>query len=371
VNLGKDLEVLFDAAQIQHRIRELGTEIRRDYDGKSCVGLRPQGWIRLLLDLVRQIDLPLAVDFIGFQLRRGHRELGRGEDHQRPDAAHRRKTRHHRRGHRRTPPDHAVPAGQLDDAAPGIGEDLHALAEAVAGADQDPHRLLRLHGADLFVIGYGLDAGEKYRNLPFIGVVRSQAPEVSSGRRGAAAEARGGGLAWLLVLVLLGAVFWLTSERNSRKWALRVDNNTLVVQRGRFFPTGMRVVGPNEFDGAYAPVALPPGTKAVEGEFEDRVNLDRAALRDALALGRATSERPDAASQKASMGWPSAHRTMPGLSPAQLDHARAAPRGPGVHGGAGRDPARRRLRRIRAPQVAAVATAGGARALQSVRWRPS
>jgi hypoxanthine phosphoribosyltransferase len=29
---------------------------------------------------------------------------------------------------------------------------------------------------DKFVVGYGLDWGERYRNLPFVGVVREQAP---------------------------------------------------------------------------------------------------------------------------------------------------------------------------------------------------
>lgn len=130
---------------------------------------------------------------------------------------------------------------------------------------------------------------------------------------------RGGGFAWLLVLVLLGLVFWLTSERNARKWALVVENNTLVVQRGRFFPTGMRTLWPREFDGAYAPVPVPPGSKATEGEFEDRVSLDRALFDTFLPWARATAERPDSASQKVSMELAERAAHLPGLSPVQLD----------------------------------------------------
>ena len=37
---------------------------------------------------------------------------------------------------------------------------------------RDPDRLSRLHDPDRFVIGYGLDYDERYRNLPYIGVLK-------------------------------------------------------------------------------------------------------------------------------------------------------------------------------------------------------
>ena len=54
---------------------------------------------------------------------------------------------------------------------------------------------------------------------------------------------RGGGFSklilWLLVLGLLAAVWWLASERNLRRFAWRVDGQTLIISKGRFFPLGM------------------------------------------------------------------------------------------------------------------------------------
>src|SRR5437868_10728218 len=81
----------------------------------------------------------------------------------------------------------------------------------------------------------------------------------------------------------------------------------------------MRNVGAHELDGAYAPIALPPGVKATEGEFEDRVSLDRALFDTLLPWARSTAEKPDSASQKVSMDLAERAAHLPGLSPAQLD----------------------------------------------------
>jgi hypothetical protein len=131
----------------------------------------------------------------------------------------------------------------------------------------------------------------------------------------------GGGLAWLIVLVLLGVVFWLGSERNARKWALSVEGDKLVVQRGRFFPTGMRTLGAGDGDlgKAYAPVQIPPNAKVAEAEFDDRVSLDRGLFDLLLPWAKEAAGKPDGASQKASMELADRASELPGLAPAQLD----------------------------------------------------
>jgi hypothetical protein len=128
-------------------------------------------------------------------------------------------------------------------------------------------------------------------------------------------------LAWLLVVVLLGAVFWLASERNARHWALAVENNQLVVQRGRFFPTGAKTIDARdaELGRAYGPIALPAGAKAIEGEFEDRTALDRALFDQLLPWAKALAEKTDADSQAGSMALAERATHLPGLSQAQLD----------------------------------------------------
>jgi hypoxanthine phosphoribosyltransferase len=57
--------VLVQADELQHRVRELGQQISRDYDGGSlllvCV---LKGAVFFLSDLMRHIDVPCEVDFM-------------------------------------------------------------------------------------------------------------------------------------------------------------------------------------------------------------------------------------------------------------------------------------------------------------------
>jgi hypothetical protein len=77
---------------------------------------------------------------------------------------------------------------------------------------------------------------------------------------------------WLLIAVLLAAVWYLASERNQRHFHIVAQNGSIVVERGRFFPTG---TGASD-DKAYAPIAVPAGEKAPgEMEFDDQNALDR------------------------------------------------------------------------------------------------
>src|SRR6184192_1469481 len=66
MKLAQELEVLFSAEQIAARVREMGKQIERDYEGKDLVLLGVlKGSFVFISDLARSIDLPLSVDFIG------------------------------------------------------------------------------------------------------------------------------------------------------------------------------------------------------------------------------------------------------------------------------------------------------------------
>ena len=62
---GESLEILLPAQRIEERVHSMGQEISRDYRGRSLllVGIL-RGSFVFLADLVRSIDLPLAVDFM-------------------------------------------------------------------------------------------------------------------------------------------------------------------------------------------------------------------------------------------------------------------------------------------------------------------
>ncbi|MCR4423299.1 MAG: hypoxanthine phosphoribosyltransferase [candidate division WOR-3 bacterium] len=59
------IQVLFSAEQIARRVKELADEISRDYEGKELllVGILKGSWI-FLADLVRQLQVPVFVDFM-------------------------------------------------------------------------------------------------------------------------------------------------------------------------------------------------------------------------------------------------------------------------------------------------------------------
>ena len=59
--------VVYDEETIQNRIRELGKEITKDYQGKELVVIGViKGSLYFLSDLTRAIDLPIKIDMVGF-----------------------------------------------------------------------------------------------------------------------------------------------------------------------------------------------------------------------------------------------------------------------------------------------------------------
>jgi hypothetical protein len=83
----------------------------------------------------------------------------------------------------------------------------------------------------------------------------------------------------LAVLLLLGLVLWLLSERNARHWALVFEDGTLSVKKGILFPVGRQAFKTDDpaLAQAYAPLKPPPSAKLDEERtFEDRAGLDQA-----------------------------------------------------------------------------------------------
>lgn len=58
-------QVLFSADQIRQRVRELGSRITRDYTGREIILIGVlRGVVTFMADLMREIDLPLTIDFM-------------------------------------------------------------------------------------------------------------------------------------------------------------------------------------------------------------------------------------------------------------------------------------------------------------------
>ena len=168
-------EILISEDELQARIRELGQEISRDYEGKEllliCI-LR--GGVMFLTDLMRALAIPHQIDFMAVS------SYGAGARHS--------------SGQVRITLDLTTSIEERDvllvediiDSGYTISsvlELLHArrprslkictlLDKAERRETDVPIHYCGFVIPNKFVFGYGLDLDEYYRNLPFIGVVR-------------------------------------------------------------------------------------------------------------------------------------------------------------------------------------------------------
>lgn len=170
-------EVLFSPQDIQNRIAELGAAITRDYQGRSPVFVGVlKGVLFFMADLLRQVPLPLEVDFL---------------------AVSNYSTESRNQGLVRLMKDldipltgrHVIFVEDVIDTGLTLNYLLRILRsqhpaslEVCVLFNKDRHRLIdipiKYKGFDLpdkFVVGYGLDHREKYRNLPFVGLLKPEA----------------------------------------------------------------------------------------------------------------------------------------------------------------------------------------------------
>jgi len=170
-----NLEVLISEEQIQNRIKELGTQIALDYAGRNplLIGVL-KGACFFLSDLLRAIDIPLGIEFIAISSYGSSTRTS---------------------GEVRILKDLDVPVENRDII---VVEDIvdtgvtlayllanlksrgAASVKLVALLDKHERRerevpidYLGFEIPDHFVVGYGLDFAERYRNLPFIAVLKN------------------------------------------------------------------------------------------------------------------------------------------------------------------------------------------------------
>jgi hypoxanthine phosphoribosyltransferase len=166
--------VLYTEEQIQHRVRELGEEVTQAYTGRSPVLISVlKGGVMFLADLTRAIDLQLRVDFMSISRYGGSssgivrvlkdldQDVG-GED--------------------------VLVVEDIVDTGLTLSYLLNTLwardpasIRVCTLLDKSVRRIAPLDipfrgfdCPDRFVVGYGLDHGERYRNLPFILAVHDQ-----------------------------------------------------------------------------------------------------------------------------------------------------------------------------------------------------
>lgn len=167
-------EVLIDEKTLQKRVAELGREISQDFKGEKillvCI-LR--GGVMFLTDLIRNISIPVAIDFMSVSsYGAGMRETS-GDVRITLDLRTSLKDRSVILVEDIIDSGHTI-ASVLDLLSTRHPKSLSVctlLDKAERREVAVPIRYCGFAIPNKFVFGYGLDLDEYYRNLPFIGVV--------------------------------------------------------------------------------------------------------------------------------------------------------------------------------------------------------
>jgi hypoxanthine phosphoribosyltransferase len=170
-----NLELLITTEAIKDRIRVLGAEIARDYAGRNplLIGVL-KGACTFLSDLMRAIDMPIAIEFIAISSYGSEMRTS---------------------GEVRIMKDLDVPIEGRDilivedivdtgltlsylianlQSRGASSVKLAALLDKWERRERDVNiDYLGFKIPDAFVVGYGLDFAERYRNLPFIAILKN------------------------------------------------------------------------------------------------------------------------------------------------------------------------------------------------------
>jgi hypoxanthine phosphoribosyltransferase len=178
--LTKDLsQVLLSAEQIQAMVAALGAAVQRDYDGLHPVLLGVlKGSVVFLADLLRQIEIPVEIDFVA-AASYGSSAESSGTIQVRLEPALDISGRH------------VLVIEDIIDTGLTLSKLLATIRERGPASlkvcsllDKPARRETPLEPdyvgceiPDEFVVGYGLDYAERYRNLPCVGVLRREVYE--------------------------------------------------------------------------------------------------------------------------------------------------------------------------------------------------
>ena len=172
------LKVLVTEEDIQRRVRELSAQIERDYAGKDLLMVCIlKGSVMFYADLARYIDLPLVMDFLAASSY-GDQTVSTGELKIKKDLSESVVGRH------------VLLVEDIVDSGLTLTCLKRMMAERGAASVKIVSLLDKPTGrragitlepdykgftvGNESVVGYGLDYAEKYRNLPYVGVLKPE-----------------------------------------------------------------------------------------------------------------------------------------------------------------------------------------------------
>jgi len=170
------MKPLFDAGTIAERVADLGRAITRDYRGKDLVIVPVlKGSYVFAADLVRHVELEVAIDFLGVRSYGNHQQSS-GVVQISTDLSHSIEGKH------------VILVEDIVDTGLTISYLYDNLATRqpaslkIAALLHKPARTrvpvaidyLGFTVDDVFIVGYGLDYAQKFRNLPYLAVVADE-----------------------------------------------------------------------------------------------------------------------------------------------------------------------------------------------------
>ena len=167
-------EVLFSEEQLKNRVQEIARQITADYAGKEIMLISVlRGSFVFMADLCRAIDLPCTLDFMAVSSY-GKGTKSSGQVQITKDLSEDITDRH------------IIVVEDILDSGNTLSYLLKILENRPPASirlctllDKPDRRVkpVQVHYSgftipDAFVVGYGLDYAEKYRNLPYIGILK-------------------------------------------------------------------------------------------------------------------------------------------------------------------------------------------------------
>ena len=175
------LKVLLSQQEIADKVCEIGKQITKDYEGKNLLMVSVlKGSVVFMADLMRAVDTPARIDFMSVSsygsgtVSSGKINMIKGFDADIQDR-------------------HIIVVEDILDS----GKTLSYLLDILQSRGPRSIRICTLFdkperrevdvqatytGAeipDAFIVGYGLDYDEKYRNLPFVGILKPSVYETA------------------------------------------------------------------------------------------------------------------------------------------------------------------------------------------------
>lgn len=171
-----NLDVMYSAEDIAARINELGRQITEEYADKDLVLIGVlKGSVIFLADLMRAIDLKLSIDFMAVSSYKDG-TVSSGDVEILKDLT------HPIRGKDVIICEDIIDTGltlfRLTEILGTRGANSLKIATLLDKPEPRIKKDLKIDYTGFqipnkFVVGYGLDAANRYRNLPFIGVVKN------------------------------------------------------------------------------------------------------------------------------------------------------------------------------------------------------